>query len=53
MGLILMYVFLCRGLIYQAHLFEYINELNGFYLSYVCVLFICTDSSSVDGIVLL
>ncbi len=27
----------CRGLIYQAHLFEYINKLNGFNFSYICV----------------
>ncbi len=32
-------VFFCRGLIYQAHLIEYINKLDGFNFSYVCVRF--------------
>ncbi len=31
---------LCRGLIHQAHLFEYINKLNGFNFSYVGDLFL-------------
>ncbi len=29
----------CRGLIYRTHLFDYINKLNGFNFSYVCVWF--------------
>jgi hypothetical protein len=33
--ILLLLGFLCRGLIYQAHLFEYINNLNGFGFSYV------------------
>ncbi|MBA7642328.1 hypothetical protein ES703_50018 [subsurface metagenome] len=32
--LLLMGFFFCRGLIYQAHLFEYTNKLNGFNFSY-------------------
>jgi hypothetical protein len=31
---------LCRGLIYQAHLFEYIDKLNGFNFSSVGILFL-------------
>ncbi|MBA7547215.1 hypothetical protein ES705_39621 [subsurface metagenome] len=27
--------FFCRGLIHQAHLYEYINKLNGFDFYYV------------------
>ncbi len=31
--------FFCKGLIYQAHLFECINKLSGFNFSYICVWF--------------
>jgi|GEM_PF-6469182 len=36
--------FFCRGLIYQAHLLKYINNLKGFDLSYAWFRpILCTD----------
>ena len=33
-------IVLCRGLIHQAHNFEYINKLTGFNYSYICIWFV-------------
>ncbi|KKN62035.1 hypothetical protein LCGC14_0515870 [marine sediment metagenome] len=51
-----MYIFFCRGLIHQTHLFEYINKLKGF-LFFLCLYlvlliygFICPDLVRLNGL---